>query len=112
MLGAFFGIAVSVMLYHKDLTSIEAEQREKPSYYSNLFSMIGTVILFCFWPSFNAGLTRSDDARLRSIVNTYISITSSFLITCVCSCLFSKEKKFHLNQIQYATLAGGIGMFH
>ena len=99
------------MLYDKELTSIEAEQREKPSYHSNLFSMIGTLFLFCFWPSFNAGLTRSGDGRLRSIVNTYFSIASSVLLTYICSCLFSEEKKFPLTQIQYATLAGGVGMF-
>jgi ammonium transporter Rh len=97
------------MLYDKELTSIEAEQREKSIYHSNLFSLIGTLFLFCFWPSFNAATTNSGDARLRSIVNTYLSIASSVLLTYVCSCLFSKEKKFTLNHIQYATLAGGVG---
>jgi ammonium transporter Rh len=110
-IGAFFGIAVAFMLYDKELTSIEAEQREKPIYHSNLFSMIGTLFLFCFWPSFNAGVAKSGDARLRSIVNTYISIASSVLLTYICSCLFNKEKKFTMNHIQYATLAGGVGMF-
>lgn len=104
-------MAVAFMLYDKELTCIEAEQREKPIYHSNLFSMIGTLFLFCFWPSFNAALTKSDDARLRSIVNTYISIISSVLLTYICSSLFSKEKKFTMHHIQFATLAGGVGMF-
>lgn len=98
------------MLYDKELTSIEAEQREKPSYHSNLFSLIGTLFLFCYWPSFNAARAESDDGRLRSIVNTYISIASSALLTYICSCLLSKEKRFSLHHIQYATLAGGVGM--
>jgi ammonium transporter Rh len=110
-IGAFFGIAVAFMLYDKELTSIEAEQREKSIYHSDLFSMIGTLFLFCFWPSFNAGLAKTGDGRLRSIVNTYISIASSVLLTYICSCLFNKEKKFTMNHIQYATLAGGVGMF-
>lgn len=100
------------MLYDKELTSIEAEQREKPSYHSNLFSLIGTLFLFCYWPSFNAARTESDDGRLRSIVNTYISIASSVLLTYICSCLLSKEKRFSLNHIQYATLAGGVGTLY
>jgi ammonium transporter Rh len=109
--GAFFGLGVAFMLYDKELTSIEAEQRERPIYHSNLFSLIGTLFLFCFWPSFNAATADSGDGRLRSIVNTYLSIASSVLLTYICSCLFSKEKKFSLNHIQYATLAGGVGMF-
>lgn len=111
LLGALFGITVAFILYDKELTSIESEQREKPIYHSNIFSMIGTLFLFCFWPSFNGSLTKSDNARHRSIVNTYISITSSVLLTYICSCLFNKEKKFNIHHIQYATLAGGVGMF-
>ncbi len=111
-IGAFFGIGVAFMLYDKELTSIEAEQREKPIYHSNLFSLIGTLFLFCFWPSFNAATAESGDGRLRAIVNTYLSIASSVLLTYICSCLFSKEKKFSLNHIQYATLAGGVGMLN
>jgi ammonium transporter Rh len=73
--------------------------------------MIGTIFLFCFWPSFNAGLASAGDSRLRAIVNTYLSIASSVLLTFICSCLFSKEKKFDMVHIQNATLAGGVGMF-
>ncbi len=109
-IGAFFGVAVAFMLYDKELTSIEAEQREQSIYHSDLFAMIGTLFLFCFWPSFNAGAAGSGDARLRSLVNTYISIVSSVLLTYICSCLFNKEKKFNMTHIQYATLAGGVGM--
>ena len=111
-IGAFFGIGVAFILYDKELTSLEAEQREKPSYHSNLFSLIGTLFLFCYWPSFNAARAESDDSRLRSIVNTYISIASSVLFTYLCSCLLSREKRFTLDHIQYATLAGGVGKLH
>ena len=99
------------MLYDKELTSGEAEQREKSVYHSDLFAMIGTLFLFCFWPSFNAGVAASGDARLRAIVNTYISIASSVLMTYICSCLFNKEKKLDMVHVQNATLAGGVGRF-
>ena len=107
--GAYFGLAVSAMLYDKKLTEPEAENREKTVYHSDLFSMIGTLFLFCFWPSFNAGVAASGDARLRAVVNTYISIASSVLLTYICSCLFSKEKKLEMVHVQNATLAGGVG---
>ncbi|CAF3358156.1 unnamed protein product [Rotaria sp. Silwood1] len=108
--GAYFGLAVSYMLYDKELTSIEAEQREKSVYHSDLFSMVGTLFLFCFWPSFNAGVAASGDPRLRAVVNTYISIASSVLLTYICSCLFNKEKKFDMVHVQNATLAGGVAV--
>jgi ammonium transporter Rh len=99
------------MLYDKELTSVEAEQREKSVYHSDIFAMVGTLFLFCFWPSFNAGVAASGDHRLRAVVNTYISIASSVLLTYIFSCLLSKEKKFDMVHIQNATLAGGVGMF-
>ena len=100
------------MLYDEKSNSQEAEQREKSVYNSDLFSMIGTIFLFCFWPSFNAGVAAAGDSRLRAIVNTYISIASSVLLTYICSCIFNKEKKFDMVHIQNATLAGGVGMFN
>ncbi|CAF0758002.1 unnamed protein product [Adineta steineri] len=108
--GAYFGLAVAFMLYDKELTSVEAEQREKSVYHSDLFAMVGTIFLFCFWPSFNAGVAAAGDSRLRAVVNTYISIASSVLLTYICSCLFSKEKKFDMVHIQNATLAGGVAV--
>jgi ammonium transporter Rh len=108
--GAYFGIAVAYMLYDKELTSIEAEQREKSVYHSDLFAMVGTLFLFCFWPSFNAGVAAAGDSRLRAVVNTYISISASVLLTYVCSSLFNKDKKFDMVHIQNATLAGGVAV--
>lgn len=99
------------MLYKKEVVGEEAANREKSVYHSDVFAMIGTLFLFCFWPSFNAGVAAAGDSRLRAIVNTYISIASSVLLTYICSCVFSHEKKFDMVHIQNATLAGGVGMF-
>lgn len=99
------------MLYKKEVVEEEASNREKSVYHSDVFAMIGTLFLFCFWPSFNAGVAAAGDSRLRAIVNTYISISSSVLLTYICSSLFSKEKKFDMVHIQNATLAGGVGKF-
>ena len=32
---------------------------------------VGTVFLWMFWPSFNAGAAAEGDAQMRAIVNTY-----------------------------------------
>ena len=99
------------MIYNKEITSAEAEHREESVYHSDLFAMIGTLFLFCFWPSFNAGVAAEGAFRLRAVVNTYLSIASSVLLTYIISCLLSKDKKFDMVHIQNATLAGGVGMF-
>jgi ammonium transporter Rh len=97
------------MLYNNKIATQEAEDREKSVYHSDVFAMIGTLFLFCFWPSFNAGVA-AGDSRLRAVVNTYISIASSVLLTYIFSSLFHKGKKFDMVHIQNATLAGGVGM--
>jgi ammonium transporter Rh len=70
--------------------------------------MIGTLFLFCFWPSFNAG-TAFGDGRLRAIVNTYISISASVILTFTVSALVGKGKE-EIIHIQNATLAGGVAI--
>jgi len=50
--GAYFGLTVSLIL------SKMVKQKKTPeaSYNSNIFAMIGTLFLWMYWPSFNAGL--------------------------------------------------------
>ena len=70
--------------------------------------MIGTLFLFCFWPSFNAG-TAYGDGRLRAITNTYISISASVILTFVVSAMIGHGKN-DIIHIQNATLAGGVAV--
>ncbi|CAF3453294.1 unnamed protein product [Rotaria sp. Silwood1] len=70
--------------------------------------MIGTLFLFCFWPSFNAA-TAYGDGRTRAIVNTYISITASVILTFSVSALVGKGEE-KITHIQNATLAGGVAV--
>ena len=50
--GAYFGLAVSLVL-HK--VSKPKNKTPQSSYASNTFAFIGTLFLWMFWPSFNAG---------------------------------------------------------
>merc|ERR1719167_1634421 len=69
MFGAYFGLAVSWMLYnHK----IEESEKAGAHYTSDLFSMIGTIFLWMFWPSFNGGAAAEGDAQMRAVLNTYL----------------------------------------
>ena len=49
--GAYFGLTVSFVLGR----SIKPNTKPQVSYISNIFAMIGTLFLWMFWPSFNAG---------------------------------------------------------
>lgn len=50
--GAYFGIAVALVMRRRDFRV--AEHLEGPQYSSDIFAMIGTILLWVFWPSFNA----------------------------------------------------------
>jgi hypothetical protein len=66
-LGAMLGLACS-------RTSTQAQARKRPIenapvYHSDLFSMIGTLFIWVYWPSFNSALG-NDAEESRIIVNT------------------------------------------
>lgn len=50
--GAVFGLTVSYILGPKNASS---SPHCGDSYNSNLIAMVGTLFLFIYWPSFNAG---------------------------------------------------------
>lgn len=56
LFGAFFGLAVSIAMRNRDMSASEA--MEGSSYVSDVTAMLGTVILWIFWPSFNGILVQ------------------------------------------------------
>lgn len=92
------------MLNHEDLES----EKESSTYNSDLFSMIGTIFLWIYWPSFNSAVAK-DEGQLRAIVNTYLSIASSCITTFIISTLIGKGK-INMVHVQNATLAGGVAV--
>ncbi|XP_043196180.1 ammonium transporter Rh type A-like [Amphibalanus amphitrite] len=103
--GAYFGLAVSFVLYRKDSDSDNAGSSSN----SDLFSMIGTLFLWCFWPSFNSALAVGDDQH-RAVINTYLSLAASCVTTFAVSALFHRQGKFTMEHVQNATLAGGVAI--
>ena len=68
--------------------------------------MIGTIILWCYWPSFNASVG-DDTSRNVAMMNTYLSMLGSALGVYITSLASSDESKLTMSHIQNATLAGG-----
>lgn len=86
--GAYFGLAVAKVLNNREL---DTEKKESSTYNSDLFSMIGTLFLWLYWPSFNSAVAK-DEGQLRAIVNTYLSIAASCITTFIVSTLVGKGK--------------------
>lgn len=87
-----------------------AADLEGSKYESDVWAMIGTVLLWIYWPSFNAVLATDDAAFERAVVNTYISLLASTVCTFFVSTLVHGEKKLDMVHIQNATLSGGVAV--
>jgi ammonium transporter Rh len=103
--GAYFGLAVSRVLQSKKIVE---STKENSHYHSDLFSMIGTVFLWIYWPSFNSATAR-DEGQVRAVINTYLAIASSCVSTYVVS-LFVGRGRLNMIHVQNATLAGGVAV--
>lgn len=113
--GAYFGVALAYVMSPKDAAKID-HPYNGPSYTSDMHSMIGTIFLWIYWPSFNAAVA-GDGHQLRAIVNTSLSLSGSCLAAFVASYIlvharvgWQSDRKFDMVHIQNATLAGGVAM--
>lgn len=105
--GAYFGIAMAMT--HRGRNFSLSEKLEESRYTSDLFAMLGTVLLWIFWPSFNAILA-DHDAYHRAIMNTYLSLLGSTVATFIVSSLFGGGKRFDIVDLQNASLSGGVAV--
>nr|XP_039259428.1 ammonium transporter Rh type B-like isoform X1 [Styela clava] len=104
--GAYFGLSVSRVLYKKAQTQ---SSKETSIYHSDIFAMIGTIFLWLYWPSFNAG-PAADNERHRAVINTILSLSSCTVMTFALSSIVNKDNKLDMVHVQNATLAGGVIM--
>jgi len=101
--GAFFGLSVALMIRKKEYIG---HKLCSSSYNSNLFSMIGTIFLWLYWPSFNGALT-SGASQHRVFINTVLALTGSCFSTFMLTGLIRKGK-FNMEEVLNATISGGV----
>jgi ammonium transporter Rh len=103
--GAYFGLAVAKVLGPpKDQANLNST-----SGISDILSLVGTIFLWLFWPSFNGGAFTADPVHCgRAIANTVVALLGS----CTCTFLISGiiGGKLTPADIQNATLAGGVAI--
>mmetsp|Transcript_100573 Transcript_100573/g.288172 ORF Transcript_100573/g.288172 Transcript_100573/m.288172 type:complete len:482 (-) Transcript_100573:282-1727(-) len=102
--GAYFGLAVSWVMSPKT----SKDHKENGSvYHSDMFSMVGTIFLWVFWPSFVSVLADGNNQD-RAILHTVLAISSSCMCALLASSLLRPDHKFDMVDVQNATLAGGV----
>lgn len=106
LFACYFGLGVSFVLYRPSLNN--GHPKEITSYHSDILSVMGTLFLWIFWPSFNSALTVKGDDQHRAILHTFIGLSSSTITAFALSALFNKRGKLTMADIQNVTLAGGV----
>lgn len=102
----YFGLGVTFVLYRPRLN--EGHAKENTSYQSDILSVMGTLFLWVFWPSFNSALTLKGDDQHRAILHTFIGLSASTLTAFALSAMLNKNGKITMADIQNVTLAGGV----
>ncbi|XP_009274500.1 PREDICTED: RH-like protein isoform X2 [Aptenodytes forsteri] len=103
LFGAYFGLAVSSRFSEPSPRSEKNASTPK----SDLLSMLGTLFLWVFWPSFNSVLAVN---KSKAIYNTYFALAVSAVTAFVLSVLTTKDGKFRMTHIHSAVLAGGVAV--
>jgi ammonium transporter Rh len=106
MFGAYFGLAVS---YQFPSPPKEPDQGTVP----DLLSLLGTLCLWIYWPSFVAGAAVADSQQQeRAFVNTILALSSSTVLAFISSSYLNSRNNNHFRpaDIQNATLAGGVAI--
>ena len=99
--GALFGLGVVMTM----TTKKEAEVEINSDFNSDRFSMLGSMVLWVFWPSFCAALVAPNLVPFTA-VNTILALCGSTLATYLVS--VALRRKISIADIANAALAGGV----
>lgn len=106
LFACYFGLGVTFVLYRPALNN--GHPKEVTSYQSDILSVLGTLFLWVFWPSFNSALTFKGDDQHRAILHTFIGLSASTLTAFALSAMLNKRGKITMADVQNVTLAGGV----
>jgi len=101
--GAIFGLGVALTMTTKQ----EFEKTIETDSTSDRYSMLGSMMLWIFWPSFCAALVTPAQMP-HTVVNVILALCGSTLTTYIAS--VSLRKKINIADIANAALAGGVAI--
>lgn len=101
--GALFGFGlIMTMTTKKEFdTAIESDE------VSDRFSMLGSMVLWLFWPSFCAALVPVAKVP-QTVLNVVIALCGATLATYITTCIL--RRKISIADIANASLAGGVAI--
>jgi ammonium transporter Rh len=102
--GAYFGLGLSLAL-------TTARQRSQPiesDASSDRFAMLGSMVLWLFWPSFATAIVPFEEMP-QTVVNTVLALCGATLSTYFLSTYFHKGKTSMVDMAN-AALAGGVAI--
>ncbi len=102
--GAYFGLGLTIALTAANDRDKAIESDET----SDRFSMLGSMVLWVFWPSFCSAIVPHEDMP-KTVINTILSLCGATLITYIASTIFRKGKT-SIADIANAALAGGVAI--
>ncbi len=101
--GAYFGLGVIAGTFARFENGPQSENNSV----SNQFCLIGSMMLWIFWPSFTSALVAPDQVPLTAI-NTVFALCGATLATYVCSKIL--RGRIDIEDIANAALAGGVAI--
>jgi ammonium transporter Rh len=101
--GALFGVGVVMAITNKREEPVPIES----DFTSDRFSMLGSMILWIFWPSFCAALVAPEKVPFTA-VNVVIALCGSTLATYLAT--VALRRKISISDIANASLAGGVAI--
>ncbi len=102
--GAYFGLGMSLAV----TTALQRKQPVEADATSDRFAMVGSMVLWLFWPSFCSAIV-SLDQMPRTMMNTVLSLSGATLSTYILSTLLRKGKT-SIADMANAALAGGVAI--
>ncbi|MEE6484923.1 hypothetical protein FKM82_014105, partial [Ascaphus truei] len=94
--GAYYGLSVSWFLHKPSPSHNAAHEKEKSETTSELFSMLGTLFLWTFWPSYNSLLLHDEIERKNAVYNTYYAIAVSTVTAFSVSVLSNQKGRLEM----------------
>lgn len=102
--GAYFGLGLAIAMMKKG----QREQTIETDATSDRFSMLGSMVLWVFWPSFCSAIVPMGDFE-KTVVNTVLALCGATVITYLLGSLLRKGKT-SIADIANASLAGGVAI--
>lgn len=102
--GAYFGLGLAIALTKQTQMDHAIESDAT----SDRFSMLGSMVLWIFWPSFCSAIVPAEQLQ-QTVANTVLALCGATVITYLFSALFRKGKPA-IADIANASLAGGVAI--